>query len=349
MSVRCVVIVILMTWVGFVHADPVDDFVNSEMNRQHIPGLSLVVVQGGEIVKEKGYGLANIENQVAVTPDTVFQSGSLGKQFTSALVMLLAKDGKLAVDAPISKYLPNTPQSWEAITVRHLLTHTSGLADPYQKLDFRKDYTDDELLKIEGEIPLLFRPGEMWSYSNMGYHVLGFLCNKVGGKFYGDQLRERIFQPIGMNTRIIDERDIVLHRAAGYVNVKGEIKNQEWVSPSLNTTADGSLYLTAHDLALWDLALYGESPLDSSIKQASWTPVKLNDNSTYPYGFGWNLKPFNGHQTIEHGGAWQGFTTFISRFVDDKLTVVVLTNVSGARPGVVAHGVAGLYVPALKP
>ena len=129
--------------------------------------------------------------------------------------MLLVKDGKLSLDEPISKYLPNTPQSWEAITVRHLLTHTAGLAYPYQKLDLRKDYTDDELLKIEGEMPVLLRPGEMFSYSNMGYHVLGFICSNVGGKFYGDQLRERIFQPIGMSTRIINESDIVLHRAAG--------------------------------------------------------------------------------------------------------------------------------------
>ena len=319
------------------------------MNRQQIPGLSLAVVQNGKIVKEKGYGLSNIENQVVVTPDTVFQSGSLGKQFTSALVMLLVKDGKLSLDAPISKYLPETPQSWETITIRHLLTHTAGLGDTYQRLDMRKDYTAAELLKIDGELPVLLRPGEMFAYSNMGYQVLGFLCTKVGGKFYGDQLRERIFQPIGMSTRIINERDIVLHRAAGYARVEGEIKNQDWVSPSLNSSAEGGLYLTAHDLALWDLALYGESPLDSAIKKASWTPVTLNDNSTYPYGFGWDLKPVNGHQTIAHSGSWQGFNTFISRFVDDKLTVIVLTNISDARPGMIAHGVAGLYVPALKP
>lgn len=349
MNFRRATIVMMMFFVGVVHADPIDDFVSSEMSRQHIPGLSLVVVHDGKIVKEKGYGLANIEHQVSVTPDTVFQSGSLGKQFTSALVMLLVKDGKLSLDMPISKYLPNTPPSWKAITVRHLLTHTSGLADPYERLDFRKDYTDDELLNIESKIPLLFRPGEDWAYSNMGYHILGFLCNKVGGEFYGDQLRERVFQPIGMSTRIISERDIVPHRAAGYTRVEGEIKNQEWVSPSLNTTADGSLYLTARDLALWDLALYGDNPLDSAMKQASWTPVKLKDNSTRPYGFGWSLKSLNSHQTIEHSGAWQGFTSFISRFVDDKLTVIVLTNVSDAQPGVIAHGVAGLYVPALRP
>ena len=117
----------------------------------------------------------------------------------------------------------------------------------------------------------------------------------------------------------------------------------------MNSTAAGGLYLTAHDLALWDPALYGEIPLDSAIKKASWTPVRLNDNSTYPYGFGWGLKPLNGHKTIEHSGSRQGFSTFISRFVDDKLTVIVLTNFSEAWAGRIAHGVAGFYIPALTP
>ena len=161
------------------HADQVDDWVKREMARQHIPGLALAVVKNGKVVKQKGYGWANLEHKVSVTPDTVFQSGSIGKQFTAAMVQLLEADGKLGFDDLISKHLPDTPKAWEKITIRHLLTHTSGLADPYQKLDFRKDYTDAELIKLEGEIPLLFEPGEKFSYSNMGYHVLGFLCNRL--------------------------------------------------------------------------------------------------------------------------------------------------------------------------
>jgi CubicO group peptidase (beta-lactamase class C family) len=349
MSIRIAVMTTLLICVGSVYADAVDDLVEAEMKQQHIPGLSIAVVQDGKIVKKRGYGFSNVEQQVAVTPQTVFQSGSLGKQFTAALVMLLVEDGKIGLDDPISKHLLDTPDTWRKITVRHLLTHTSGLADPYKKLDLRKDYTDDELLKIEESIPLRFQPGEKWAYSNMGYHVLGFLCSRVGKKFYGDQLRERLFEPIGMNTRIISERNIVPHRASGYDWVNGELKNQAWVSPSLNTTADGSLYLTAHDLALWDLALYGERPLSHAIKLVSWTPVKLNDNSTVAYGFGWSLVPYNGHSTIEHSGAWQGFSTQISRFIDDKLTVIVLTNLSRIKTGKIAHEVADLYLPTLTP
>ncbi|MDQ1833576.1 serine hydrolase domain-containing protein [Massilia scottii] len=332
-----------------VHADPLDDAIVVEMKRSHVPGIGIAVVRNGKIIKEMGYGDADVENGVRVTPRTVFQSGSVGKTFTAALVMLLAEDGKLSLDDPISRHLPNTPKAWEAITIRHLLTHTSGLGDPYAKLDMRKDYTDEELIALEATIPTLFAPGEKWSYSNMGYHLLGFICNKAGGKLYGDQLRERIFVPLGMSTRIISESDIVPHRARGYARVDGVLKNQEWVAPRLNTTADGSLYLTARDLALWDLALYGDKILNARIREASWTPVKLNDGKTAPYGYGWQLGSRNEHRVISHGGSWQGFKAQMSRYVDDKLTVVVLANSAAARPGKFADIVAAHYVPALAP
>ncbi len=329
------------------HADQVDDWVKREMARQHIPGLALAVVKNGKVVKQKGYGWANLEHKVSVTPDTVFQSGSIGKQFTAAMVQLLEADGKLGFDDLISKHLPDTPKAWEKITIRHLLTHTSGLADPYQKLDFRKDYTDAELIKLEGEIPLLFEPGEKFSYSNMGYHVLGFLCNRVGGRFYGDQMVERLFAPLGMQTRIINERNLVPHRAAGYDWHKGEWKNQEWVSPGLNTTADGSLYLTIQDLVRWNAALNQDKPLTAAQRKAAITPAKLNNGSSVPYGFGWQLAPQNGRQRISHNGAWQGFTSYIGRFPDDKLSVMLLTNLSGVRIDKIGIGIAALYQPEL--
>jgi len=194
---------------------------------------------------------------------------------------------------------------------------------------------------------VLFAPGEKWSYSNMGYHLLGFICNKAGGKFYGDQLRERIFAPLDMGTRIISEADIIPHRARGYERKGGKLVNQSWVAPRLNTTADGSLYLTARDLAKWDLALYGDKVLPASVRQASWTPAKLNDGTATEYGYGWQLFQRNGHRTIAHGGAWQGFRSQLYRFVDDKLSVVVLANSTTARPGKLGDIVAAHYLPAL--
>jgi CubicO group peptidase (beta-lactamase class C family) len=201
-------------------------------------------------------------------------------------------------------------------------------------------------------MPLDFAPGERWFYSNTGYVLLGVLIHRVTGKFYGDFLQERIFKPLGMtSTRIISESDIVPHRSSGYLLVKGQLKNQNWVSPSLNTTADGALYTNVLDLAKWDAVLYGERLLKRASLAQMWTPVKLNSGETYPYGFGWRIAAVNGHRLLKHGGAWQGFTMSISRYVDDRLTIVVFTNLDedNSNPEQVAARVAALYIPALGP
>jgi CubicO group peptidase (beta-lactamase class C family) len=238
----------------------------------------------------RGYGLANVEHQVPVKPETIFQSGSMGKQFTATAVMMLVEEGKLSLDDKITKFFTDAPEAWRNITVRHLLTHTSGMTDYPQDFDLRRDYTEDELYARIKPIPLAFQPGEKWSYSNLAYVMLGLLIHKVSGKFYGDFLQERVFQPLGMTTaRVISEADIVPNRAAGYRVTNGQLKNQSWVSPSLNTTADGALYLTVYDMAKWDAALYTEKLLKRSSLEEMWTPVKLNDGKTHPYGFGWAL------------------------------------------------------------
>ncbi len=332
-------------------ADKVDEFVTAEMQKRKIPGLSIAIVKNGEIVKAKGYGLASVELNAPASPETIYQSGSIGKQFTATLVMMLVEEGKMSLSDPISKYIPDAPDIWKAITIRHLLTHTSGISNKlYKEISLRQDYSEDELVKKIAAIPLDFQPGERWNYSNPGYVMLGILIHKAAGKFYGDLLKERIFAPLGMTTaRIINEADIIPNRAAGYRLVEGELKNQEWVSPLLNTTADGSLYLTIFDMAKWDAALYTDKLLKRASLDQMWTPVKLNDGKSWPYGFGWGFGNVSGHHIIEHGGAWQGFTSHIARYVDDKLTVIVLTNLAGADPGSIAHGIAGLYDPALAP
>jgi CubicO group peptidase (beta-lactamase class C family) len=328
----------------------VDDYLKTEMQRQRIPGASLVVVKDGQIILAKGYGLSNVELQVPAKPETIFQSGSMGKQFTATAVMMLVEAGKLNLSDPITKYFKDAPAAWKDITVRHLLTHTAGTTDYPDDFDFRRDYTEDDLLKRAEAIPLAFQPGEKWSYSNLGYVLLGILIHKVSGQFYGDFLQERVFKPLRMTTaRIISEADIVPNRAAGYRLVKGELRNQEWVSPSLNTTADGALYLTVYDMAKWDAALYTEKLLKKSSLEQMWTPVKLNNGKTYPYGFGWSLGEVRGHHIIEHGGAWQGFKSYIARYVDDKLTVIVFLNLIQPNPGRIAHGVAAIYNPELAP
>jgi CubicO group peptidase (beta-lactamase class C family) len=332
-------------------SDRVDSCIAAQMSNRHIPGLALAVIRNGVPVKVKGYGLANIELNVPVNPQTVFQSGSVGKQFTAMLVMLLVEQGKINLDEVISRYFPNSPTAWQKITVRHLLTHTSGIANYTEDslgVNYQTDYTEDQMLKKAKQMPLDFQPGQKWSYSNTGYVLLGILIHKVTGQFYGDLLTQYIFQPLSMETtRIISEADIIPNRAAGYRLEKGELKNQEWVSPTFNTTADGSLYFTILDLIKWDAALSsGKILLKTSFDQI-WSPVHLKGDSIHPYGFGWFLSPINGHKAVYHGGSWQGFNTYIARYVNDGLSVIVLTNLSPAIPGKIARSVASIYVPEL--
>lgn len=332
-----------------------DAVVEAQRQAQKIPGVSLAVCRDGKIVKATGYGLANVELNVPVTPETIFQTGSVGKQFTAMAVMMLVEEGKIALDDKLTKYIAESPAIWADVSIRESLTHTSGIADYGGEeetmgkgvINFRKDYSEEELLQAFSKMPMDFAPGEKWSYSNTGYVLLGIVIHRVTGKFYGDFLQERVFRPTQMNsTRIISEADIVPHRSSGYRLVKGELKNQEWVSPSLNTTADGALYTNVLDLAKWDAVLDTKTLVKQSSFDAMWTPVKLNNGSTYPYGFGWDLAPRNGRRAVSHDGAWQGFTMSIARYLDDRLTVIVMTNLdeNNSQPDKIVEGVAAIYL-----
>jgi CubicO group peptidase (beta-lactamase class C family) len=327
--------------------DETAHFVRAEMERQHIPGLALLVSRNGQPIRTEGFGLSNVELQVLVKPETIFQSGSVGKQFTATAVMMLVEAGKVGLEDPLTKYFPQAPAWWKEVTVRELLSHTGGFTDYPKDFNMRKDYSEDELLGIVGVIPPAYPPGTKWSYSNLGYLTLGILIHRVTGEFYGDFLQQRIFKPLDMSTtRIISEEDIVPNRSAGYRWVNGRLKNQEWVSPTLNTTADGSLYFSALDLAKWDAALYTERLLHRASLKQMWTVATLRDGKPNAghYGYGWFIAIKKGHRVVEHEGQWQGFETQISRYVDDGLTVVVLTNLAEAKPEGIADGVAALYL-----
>jgi CubicO group peptidase (beta-lactamase class C family) len=354
-SGRLLIFAILVVQAGPVRAqaalDSVDRYVRAELARQRIPGMSVAVLRGDSVVLARGYGFANLEHRVPAADSTIYQSGSVGKQFTAAAIVTLAREGKLGLDDPVRKWLPEAPSAWRKVTIRHLLTHTSGIPDYTDDLvDFRRDYTEEQLANLYARLPLRFPPGATWSYSNTGYALLGFVVRRVTGKFYGDYLRERVFQPLGMRTaRVISESDIVPNRAAGYVLEKGELRNQDWVSPTLNTTADGALYLTVRDMAQWAIGLNHARVPDSAGLAASWTPVRLNDGGTYPYGFGWAVDDQRGHLRIGHGGSWQGFRTSIQRYPEFDLTVIAMANLDTALPEAITMGIAGIVEPALLP
>jgi len=327
-------------------------YIEAEVARQHIPGLSVAVLRGDRVVLSRGYGFANVELHVPASDSTVYQSGSMGKQFTAALVEMLVDSHLVRLDDSIVRWFPEGAGVWQGITVRHLLTHTSGVAEYTDStFNYRKDYTEDELVKFAAARPLDFRPGERWSYSNTGYLLLGALIHRVTGRFYGDLLRDSVFGPLGMrDSRVISEADIVPNRAAGYRLEKGALKNQEWVAPTLNTTADGALYFTVRDLARWAVALNQRRVPSAAALDTAWTPVRLSDGANYPYGFGWYLLPQRAQRRISHTGSWQGFKTVIARYPQSAggLTVIVLANLAEAQVGAIAYGVAGLLDPTLQ-
>lgn len=334
-------------------ADALDDFLRREMRQRRIPGMAIAVVRDARLVRSAGYGLANVEHDVRVTPDTVFQIQSMTKSFTSAGVLMLVEEGKVGLDDPIEKHLPATPDTWKGITVRHLLTHTSGLKDfinaPTQSL--RLDATEEDVLAATAVRPLDFAPGERYAYSNTNYELLGMLIRKLTGMPYGDFLRARIFEPVSMaDTRIYSWDAIVPHRAAGYLRDGAGWRNGEYIAPSVLGYPGGGILSTVGDLAKWDIALTNGKVLSPDSRRQMWTPARLNSGAATGYGFGWAMGTIEGHPHQNHTGSHgSGFSSIILRFPSDRLSVIVLCNLGGADTFRIAQGIAGHYVPALAP
>jgi D-alanyl-D-alanine carboxypeptidase len=332
--------------------DRLDAYVRAEMLRSHIPGLSLAVVRDGQVVLAKGYGWANVELSVPARPDTVYQLASVTKQFTATAIMMLVEEGKISLGDKVTTLLPDLPSAWSDVTVRHLLTHTSGIKSYTDLREFtrtlRKDYTHDEIIKLVADLPLDFQPGEKWHYDNTGYFLLGMIIERVSGKSYGEFLAERIFRPLQMtSTRVNDLTELIPNRAAGYTWRGNRLRQGEYTSPT-QPYAAGALVSTVEDLAKWDAALYTETLVKRSTLQRMWTPAKLNDGKGTTYGFGWGVDDYRGHRLIGHGGGIPGFSTQISRFVDDRVTVIVLCNLDGGDSGALARGVAARYISPLQ-
>jgi CubicO group peptidase (beta-lactamase class C family) len=331
----------------------VDAFIRLRMERERIPGLSLAVVKAGKVIKADGYGMANLELGVPATPSTVYQIGSVTKQFTAAAIMLLVQSNKVSLDGKISEYLDGAPASWKDITVRQLLTHTSGLpTNGISTTDktFLADYTNDEILESARTLPLLSPPGEQFSYSNLGFDLLALIVEKASGEKYADFVGSRLFEPLEMTaTNVSDKQAITPNRAQGYLWEDGNRRICEQLSPT-QFMGSASIVSTALDLAKWDAALSTEIPLTDASRTTMWTPTKLADGKDTNYGFGWFISSVKNHTNINHNGAMNGFVANVSRFVDDQLTVIVLVNQSGiSNTEKIATGVARFYIPAIRP
>lgn len=324
--------------------DSADKVVNALMSAQRIPGMALAVVRSGKVVKAKGYGYADLEHQVPVTPETVFKIGSVSKQFLATGILLLAQDGKLSVDDPISKYIAGTPESWRDITIRHFLTHTSGVLREGPAFDPWKVQPDSIVIKSAFSRPLEFPVGSRYQYCNTCYFTLAEIIARVSGRPWDVFVRERVFGPQGMSaSRTTTTTELVPKRARGYVwraNANSYVNADEW--PALRPS--GAFLSTVLDLAKWDAALYQNQPLSRATREAMWTPVKLTDGSSYGYGFGWMIDTQDNRPRVHHGGSLPGFRAMMMRFPDDSLTVIVLTNSETANPAVIARDVARAYL-----
>ena len=310
--------------------------------------MSVAVLRGDSVLLLRGYGFANLEHRVPATDSTVYAVGSLTKPFTAAAIVLLSEQGRLRLDGPITRYLPEGSAVWSRVTVQHLLTHTSGIPQD-TTLDYRRDYTETELVRSAAQ-PLQFEPGELESYSSTGYDLLGVIIHRVAGVSWGDFVRDNIFRPLGMRTaRVNSDTDIVPNRGAGYYFVNDTLQNPEWVSPSIDATAGGGLRFTVRDLAQWAKGLNHARVLGRAALEMSWTPVRLNDAGTYPYGLGWNLFEQRGYRRIGHSGSGRGTHATVQRYPDFNLTVIVLLNLGQANSEGIAVGIAGLVEPALIP
>lgn len=332
------------------HADRVDDLVKERLRERNIPGAAVAVIKNGKVVKIKGYGLASVEFSVPVTTETVFEIGSVSKQMTAAGIMLLVEDGKVDLDARISKYLPNTPSAWANVTVRHLLTHSSGIKS-YSSLS---GFELSRRVSIEGFIeqlspyPLEFTPGEKNIYSNSGYNLLAYIIQTQSGKPFMEFMRERIFKPLGMTkTADRDPQFIIPLRATGYEWQRGSLSGRDGNLTDL--MGAGSIVSTIDDMTKWEAALRDDKFLKPSSKKEIWTQFTFNDGKLSPYGLGWRISDVRGHKLIGHTGQTAGFGAAIFRYVDDDVTVIALTNLGEiGMGGMLASSIVKIFIPSMS-
>ena len=330
-------------------ADRVDEYIKGQMEEHRIPGVALNIIRNGKSVKTAAYGLANVELNVPVSPETVFEIGSITKQFTAAGVLLLAQDGRLSVDDYVNKYLKDTPDAWRNITIRHLLTHTSGIKS-YTGLDgfqLWRHLTQAQFIQAIGAQPMEFQPGESWKYCNTGFNLLGYIIENVSGMDYWDFMSRRVFKPLGMSATTNRLPSLIIPgRAAGY-----EQTNHVWINRDYDLTdvfSAGAIASTVGDLAKWAAALDGEDLLTAASKEQMWTPVRLNNGKTREYGFGWSFGEVEGHKDVGHSGSTSGFSASIQRFPNDKLAVIVLTNTDEEIATTLARKIAALLLESLR-
>ncbi|MBM3311081.1 MAG: beta-lactamase family protein [Candidatus Aminicenantes bacterium] len=326
------------------------DRVFERWNRSDTPGCAVGVAVGGRTVLVRTYGMADLEHGLRITPETVFESGSVAKQFTAAAIALLVQDGKLSLDDPVRKHLPEVPDFGTPILIRHFLNHTSGLRSQWPLLSLagrpagQAVHTLDEILElVSGLKELNFKPGDEYLYNNTGYTLLGVIVRRVSGKSLDEFCQERLFAPLGMTrTQWRDDfREVVPHRAVAYSqDARGFLANM----PFTNVIGNGGLLTTVGDLLIWNENLDNPRVGGKAMVDQLLTRGRLNDGFELEYAQGLVVTEYKGVREVSHGGSTAGYQTFLARFPDERLSVVVLSNVSTSGPARLAHAVADVYL-----
>jgi CubicO group peptidase (beta-lactamase class C family) len=337
-------------------AGEIESLLQGEMRAHHVAGMACLVLKNGQPATRFFAGNASLEWPSRVDANTVFEIGSVSKQFAAASILLLVEDGKLSLDDPVSKFFTNAPTAWKGVTVRHLLSHTSGIRsyDGLDGFELRRHLTQAQFIERLAAQPMNFAPGEDWSYCNSGYNLLGYIVENVSGKNYWDFLQECIFTPLQMtHTTRRDPWLVIPHRAAGYVFTNGVQAARDYDLTDL--FAAGAMVSTASDLAKWDAALTGDRLLNASSRQLWWTPARLNSGKDVEsklhdqpgaYGLGWFIRTVNGHRYVGHTGITSGFSAANELFPDDHLAIIILSNTDeGVFAGELADKVARILLP----
>ncbi|HJR75233.1 MAG TPA: serine hydrolase [Luteimonas sp.] len=319
----------------------VDEYMRAAVEFDQFTG-SILVARNGTPIISKGYGRANYEWDVPNTSDTVFQIASLTKQFTATAIMQLQEQGKLKVGDPVCNYVDDCPPAWRPITLRHLLTHTSGIKNfsslPGWDEDLgRRTYRRAELVDLFRDLPLEFAPGEKYKYSNSGYVLLGLVIERASGKSYGKFLHDGIFAPLGMaRTAFDDNRTLISGRAAGYYSRGTDFVFSPYNLDPTTQFAAAGVTTTTRDLLVWDQALYTEKLLSQKSLDEMFTPFKNN------YGYGWQTGEKLGRRKLDHSGSNDGFSSYMIRFPDDRVTVIVLSNSDRTSAGKAGTNLASI-------
>ena len=317
------------------------------------PGATALVAKGGKPIYRGAVGMADLENNVALRPDHVFEIGSITKQFTAVSILMLMEQGKLRLEDPLTKFIPDYPKG-EGITVHHLLTHTSGIKS-YTSMEawakrWREDLTPLQMIDIFKNEPMDFAPGEKWSYNNSAYFILGYIIEKTSGVSYAEFLEKNIFVPLGMkNTSYGSQSKIIKNRAQGYQRRDGYVR-AEYLSLT-QPYAAGSIMSTVDDLLLWQLAINRNQLIRKETQQLAYTPVKLNNGEVHDYGYGWGLGAVNGSPTREHSGGIFGYSTNEIYLPNEDVYVAVFSNCDCSSPTDVSARLAGIAIgkPYLEP